>query len=71
MTIILKDITNEGKITRLESCKYCLDKQGRPKPIWSDDMKHAKKMGDGMWMCGYCITTIYFQFHGLVYACIG
>jgi len=54
MAIILKDMINKGKITRLESCKYCLDAKGRPKPIWPDDMKHTRKMEDGSYMCGVC-----------------
>jgi hypothetical protein len=42
-------------IIRIESCKYCLDKKGRPKPIWPEDMKYARKM-QGSYMCGYCIN---------------
>jgi hypothetical protein len=58
MTIILKDMTNKdkGKITRLESCKYCLDAKGRPKLIWPEQMEHTRKMEDGSYMCGVCIT---------------
>src|SRR5215204_5012699 len=58
MTIILRDITNKGKgkgeITRLESCKYCTDYKGDPKPIMPENMKHARKMEDGSYMCGVC-----------------
>jgi hypothetical protein len=43
-------------IKKIVSCKYCLDDKGRPKPIWPDDMKHAKKMDDGSWKCGVCIA---------------
>ena len=42
-------------IMKIETCKYCLDKTGRPKPIWPEDMKHARKMTDGSYMCGVCI----------------
>ena len=43
-------------IERIQSCSYCVDKRGRPKPIWPEDMKHARKMEDGSYMCGYCMT---------------
>jgi hypothetical protein len=60
MTIILRDMTNKGKdkgkISRIELCKYCVDYRGRPKPIMPEQMKHARKMGDGSFMCGVCIT---------------
>jgi hypothetical protein len=55
MPNILRDMRT-GKITKIEMCKYCLDAKGRPKPIWPDDMKHARKMEDGSYMCGYCIN---------------
>ena len=51
-------------IIRIESCKYCLDKKGRPKPIWPEDMKHARKMGDGSWMCGYCVAERLLKLNG-------
>ena len=47
MTNILRDV--DGNSGKIEMYKYCLDKKGRPKPIWPEDMKHAKKMDDGSW----------------------
>ena len=41
-------------IKHIESCKYCLDKKGRPKPIWHEDMKHARRMPDGSYKCQKC-----------------
>ena len=51
-------------IKRIESCKYCLDKTGRPKPIWPEDMKYAKKMSDGSYMCGYCQVERLLRLNG-------
>ena len=37
-------------------CKYCTDYKGDPKPIMPEDMKHARRMEDGSYMRGYCMT---------------
>jgi hypothetical protein len=54
MTNILID--RDGKRYKIEMCKYCTDYKGRPKPILPEDMKHARKMEDGSYMCKYCHT---------------
>jgi hypothetical protein len=41
------------KDIKIEYCKYCTDFRGRPKPIFPEQIKTAKKMKDG-WMCRYC-----------------
>ena len=47
---------DRGKRYKIEMCKYCTDYKGRPKPIMPEDMKHARRMEDGSYMCGYCMT---------------
>jgi hypothetical protein len=49
-------------IIKIESCKYCLDKKGRPKPIL--DMENAHRMEDGSWMCGVCISERLLKLNG-------
>ena len=51
-------------IMKIETCKYCLDYKGRPKPIWPEDMKHARKMEDGSYMCGKCILEELLKLNG-------
>jgi hypothetical protein len=54
MTSILKD--NKGGIYHIQTCKYCTDYKGRPKPILPEDMRDAKKMPDGSYKCLTCHT---------------
>jgi hypothetical protein len=42
MTSILKD--NKGSIYHFQTCKYCTDYKGRPKPMFPEDMNHARKI---------------------------
>jgi hypothetical protein len=51
---ILRD--NKGNMFRIETCKYCTDYEGRPKPILPEDMWGAKKMPDGSYKCLTCQT---------------
>jgi hypothetical protein len=41
-------------LKKIVTCPYCLDYKGDPKPIFPEDMKHARKMEDGSYMCKYC-----------------
>jgi hypothetical protein len=54
MTNILKD--NKGNTYRIQTCKYCIDYKGEPKPIPPEDMWGAKKMPDGSYKCLTCQT---------------
>ena len=54
MTSILRD--NKGNMYNIETCKYCRDYKGRPKPILPEDMWDAKKMPDGSYKCLTCQT---------------
>jgi hypothetical protein len=54
MTNILKD--NKGNTYRIQTCKYCTDYKGRPKPVLPEDMQDAKKMPDGSYKCLTCQT---------------
>ena len=54
MTSILRD--NKGSIYHIQTCKYCTDYKGRPKPILPEDMQDAKKMPDGSYKCLTCQT---------------
>jgi hypothetical protein len=49
MTNILKD--NKGNTYRIETCKYCLDYKGQPKPILPEDISRAIRMPDGSYKC--------------------
>jgi hypothetical protein len=51
---ILRD--NKGNMFRIETCKYCTDYKGQPKPILPEDMWGAKKMTDGSYKCLTCQT---------------
>ena len=51
---ILRD--NKGTMFRIETCKYCTNYKGRPKPILPEDMWGAKKMTDGSYKCLTCQT---------------
>jgi hypothetical protein len=51
---ILRD--NKGNMFRIETCKYCIDYKGQPKPILLEDMWGAKKMTDGSYKCLTCQT---------------
>jgi hypothetical protein len=51
---ILRD--NKGNMFRIETCNYCTDYKGRPKPILPGDMWGAKKMTDGSYKCLTCQT---------------
>jgi hypothetical protein len=52
MTNILKD--NKGNTFRIETCKYCTDYKGKPKPILPEDMSKAIRMPDGSYKCEPC-----------------
>jgi hypothetical protein len=52
MTNILKD--NKGNAFRIETCRFCLDFKGRPKPIMPEDMSRAIRMPDGSYKCEPC-----------------
>jgi hypothetical protein len=54
MTNILKD--NKWNKYYIQTCKYCTDYKGRPKPILPEDMWGAKKMPDGSYKCLTCQT---------------
>jgi hypothetical protein len=54
MTSILRD--NKGSIYHIQTCKYCTDYKGRPKPILPEDMWGAKMMPDGSYKCLTCQT---------------
>ena len=54
MTSILRD--NKRSIYDIQTCKYCTDYKGRPKPILPEDMQDAKKMPDGSYKCLTCQT---------------
>lgn len=54
-------------IKHIERCKYCLDKTGRPKLIWPEDMKHARKMEDGSYKCGKCQIMDLLRLNGADY----
>ena len=51
---ILRD--NKGNMFRIETCKYCTNYKGQPKPILPEDMWGAKKMTDGSYKCLTCQT---------------
>jgi hypothetical protein len=51
-------------LKKIVSCKYCLDYKGDPKPIFPDDMKHAKRMEDGSYMCRYCQVERMLRLNG-------
>jgi hypothetical protein len=51
-------------IKRIESCKYCLDKKGRPKPIWPEDLINARKMPDGSYKCQKCQVIDLLKLNG-------
>jgi hypothetical protein len=38
-------------LKKIVTCPYCLDYKGDPKPILQEDMKHARRMEDGSYMC--------------------
>jgi len=44
------------KNIKIEYCKYCTDYHNRPRPIFPEQIKTAKKMKDGSWMCRTCVT---------------
>jgi hypothetical protein len=50
---ILKD--NKGNTYRIETCKYCTDYKGQPKPILPEDMSRAIRMPDGSYKCEPCL----------------
>jgi hypothetical protein len=50
---ILKD--NKGNTCRIETCKYCTDYKGQPKPILPEDMSRAIRMPDGSYKCEPCL----------------
>jgi hypothetical protein len=52
MTNILKD--NKGNTYKIETCKYCTDYKGQPKPIMPEDMSRAIRMPDGSYKCEPC-----------------
>jgi hypothetical protein len=52
MTNILRD--NKGNRDRIETCKYCTDYKGNPKPILPEDMSRAIRMPDGSYKCEPC-----------------
>jgi hypothetical protein len=52
MTNLLKD--NKGNAFRIETCKYCTDYKGQPKPILPEDMPSAIRMPDGSYKCEPC-----------------
>ena len=62
MTNILID--RDGKRYKIEMCKYCFDYKGQPKPILPEDMKHARKMSDGSYMCRACINERLLKLSG-------
>jgi hypothetical protein len=51
---ILRD--NKGTMFRIETCKYCTNYKGQPKPILPEDIWGAKKMTDGSYKCLTCQT---------------
>jgi hypothetical protein len=51
-TNILKD--NKGNAFRIETCKYCRDYKGDPKPILPEEMSRAIRMPDGSYKCERC-----------------
>jgi hypothetical protein len=51
---ILRD--NKGTMFRIETCKYCTNYKGQPKPILPEDMWGAKKMTDASYKCLTCQT---------------
>jgi hypothetical protein len=52
MINILKD--NKGNRYRIETCKYCRDYKGDPKPILPEEMSGAIRMPDGSYKCEPC-----------------
>ena len=46
----------KGGIFHVETCKYCKNYKGDPKPILPEDMWGAKKMSDGSYKCLTCQT---------------
>jgi hypothetical protein len=52
MTNILKD--NKGNAFRIETCRFCTDYKGDPKPILPEDMSRAIRMPDGSYKCEPC-----------------
>jgi hypothetical protein len=49
---ILKD--SKGNTYRIETCKYCTDYKGQPKPILPEDLSRAIRMPDGSYKCEPC-----------------
>jgi hypothetical protein len=49
---ILRD--NKGNTYRIETCKYCTDYKGQPKPILPEDLPRAIRMPDGSYKCEPC-----------------
>jgi hypothetical protein len=52
MVSILKD--NKGNTYRIETCKYCTDYKGNPKPIMPEDLSRAIRMPDDSYKCESC-----------------
>jgi hypothetical protein len=52
MVNILRD--NKGNTYRIETCKYCTDYKGQPKPILPEDLSRAIRMPDGSYKCEPC-----------------
>jgi hypothetical protein len=52
-------------LKKIVSCKYCLDYKGDPKPIFPKDMKYAKRMEDGTYMCRVCIFEKLLKLNGI------
>jgi hypothetical protein len=42
------------KMCQIQTCKYCTDYKGRPKPILPEDMPAAIRMPDGSYKCEPC-----------------
>jgi hypothetical protein len=44
---------------------YCVDHKGDAKPIFPEDMKHARKMEDGSYMCKICQIERMLRLNGM------
>jgi hypothetical protein len=52
-------------LKKIETCKYCLDYKGDPKPIFPEDMKYARRMADGSYKCRLCIIGDLLKLNGV------
>jgi hypothetical protein len=52
-------------LEKIEVCPYCVDYKGDPKPIFLEDMKLAKKMLDGTYMCRMCLIDRMLKLNGI------